>query len=125
MRAPGVETWRSKHWRYYVKKRTAGKRVATREPSEFHAKGFKHHTMRVTTASGNPNRRTPRAFLDLVEKVIGKIKLDPAADYRKRYQFAKTNYDGRDKDGLLETWRGFGGVYVNPPYERGKTLPKW
>lgn len=89
--------------------------------------GFKSRDTRVTMSSKKHNWRTPEKLLKLIRKVGGPIKLDPCADHREKYQFAKINYSlkGADgKDGLKESWKKRGTTYSNPPYGRGSII-KW
>jgi phage N-6-adenine-methyltransferase len=64
---------------------------------------------------GTDNWRTPSVVLDLVRQLAGgSIGLDPCTDDANptkadRFYFPPT-------DGLRELWRGFGMVFVNPPY---------
>lgn len=87
------------------------------------------HSHKVMSASGNPNRKTPRAFLGLVRKVFGgPIILDPCADPDPKYQFAGTNFTGprgQGFNGLEESWFQFKNRFINPPYARGKVNPDW
>lgn len=94
--------------------------------------GFKTHAMRVTSSSKKHTWRTPENLLVILRKFAkglstnkGLIGLDPCADRSEKRHFAKKNYTlFNDKDGLKETWRGFGLVYANPPYGRGSII-KW
>lgn len=81
---------------------------------------------RVITNSGKMDWRSPKSLIALIQaawKPYGGIGLDPCANQRKKYRFAKRNYDGKKIDGLVTSWRGRGLVYVNPEY--GRVLVKW
>ena len=88
-------------------------------PKKKKGAGFKTHNMRVTTSSKSHVWRTPETFIEMLVDAFGKIKLDPSADTKKRFQFAKTNYTGKEVDGLRAKWIKHGFVYCNPPYGRG------
>ncbi len=102
--------------------------------------GFTKHSTRITTSSKSIYWNTPPSFLKLVREVIGPIGLDPSARVEREFQYAKVNYTNRRywtetrngvqicqsvgrTNGLVLPWRGFGGVFCNPPY--GRSMVKW
>jgi site-specific DNA-methyltransferase (adenine-specific) len=97
-----------------------------RKPTRKRARtgGMVKHSARVQTSSKKHTWFTPLDFIELLVATFGKVKLDPAADHRPKYQFAKRNFDGKALgNGLAKKWRGHGFVYCNPPY--GRNLVNW
>lgn len=83
-------------------------------------KGFKTHTMRVTTSSKKHKWRSDPKLVALIEEFArGKIGLDPCASRFEKHHFAEENYTLHNgKDGLVESWIGRGVTYANPEYKR-------
>ena len=84
-------------------------------------KGFKTHTLRVTTSSKKHKWRSDPKLLALIEEFNKgrKIGLDPCASRFERHHFARENYSLHNgKDGLALTWVGHGVTYANPEYRR-------
>lgn len=71
--------------------------------------------------SSNEHWMTPESFLKLVYKV-GTVGLDPCS-HQNSYVKSNASFVYPDKDGLEESWQGYGLVFVNPPY--GRKLIKW
>lgn len=66
---------------------------------------------------------TPPRILDPVRTYFdGPIGLDPCTEPGNPTG-ADVFFDGENFDGLEESWRGHGGVFVNPPY--GRELRRW
>ena len=64
---------------------------------------------------GTDNWRTPEAVLNLVRELTdGTIGLDPCTDAENPTKASR--FYCPPQDGLRELWRGFGMVFVNPPY---------
>lgn len=84
-------------------------------------KGFKDHTMRVTTSSKKHKWRSDPRLIALIEEFNKgrKIGCDPCASKFEKHHFAEVNYSKHnDKDGLVEPWTGHGVAYANPEYQR-------
>ncbi|NET45941.1 MAG: hypothetical protein F6K15_30420, partial [Okeania sp. SIO2B3] len=98
------------------------------------ARAPQHKTAAITkieTVETNPTQKTsskpsdcwytPPEIVELVEKVLGKIDLDPCSDDGKHIP-ATTHYTITE-DGLNQQWQGK--VFINPPYScPGKWIEK-
>lgn len=73
---------------------------------------------RIDRQSPNIHRNTPESFLVIVRS-FSAIGLDPCSNATSTVG-ARVAWDGgkRATDGLRRAWRGFGVVFVNPPYGR-------
>ncbi len=73
--------------------------------------------MRVPKAASDQEVRTPRIFLDAVEKRFGKVTLDLAANAENavcRSHFGPGSSLG--EDALAQRWDNFGLQWLNPPF---------
>lgn len=78
---------------------------------------------RFERTAGYDHYNTPPFALSLVRRCTdsGHIDLDPCSN-RTSLVRATTAWDKKD-DGLVRPWRGFGTVFVNPPY--GTAIATW
>lgn len=70
---------------------------------------------------------TPKFYIELVRRVLGKINLDPATNtLAQRWIEAEVFYTA-EIDGFIQRW--FGKIYLNPPYGKeqpgGRKAPDW
>jgi hypothetical protein len=70
--------------------------------------------------SDDQNFNTSPDFLDIVRK-IDAIGLDPATDSFNRV--GAKSFFTPERDGLVQSWQGYGLVFCNPPY--GRSLGDW
>lgn len=73
------------------------------DPDNFRAEG-----------TGNNEWHTPKKYVDLARKVLGKIELDPASSAKAQRTVKAKKFFSRDDDGLVQDWQGR--VWLNPPY---------
>jgi len=57
---------------------------------------------------------TPKAFVDR----FGKFDYDPATTKEKAEEFEIPNYDTIETDGLLQDWKKYKRIWINPPFTR-------
>lgn len=75
-------------------------------------------------SSADQTWNTPRWFLDRVESALcQRIGLDPCSNATSEVRAIVEYRLERDQDGLALPWRGFGPVFVNPPF--GREITKW
>ena len=58
---------------------------------------------------------TPKWIIDICRRVLGRIELDPASSDEANLVVKAHHYFTEQTNGLLQDWRGFETVFVNPP----------
>lgn len=66
--------------------------------------------------SENKEWYTPKQYMDVVRKVLGRIDLDPASNAIANEVVQARQYFTAKDDGLSQEWHGR--VFLNPPYGR-------
>ena len=77
---------------------------------------------KLLSHNGNQDRRTPKGIFDELNKEFN-FELDPCTSTSKPNNLGTKYYFlYPEKDGLVESWKGYGNVFVNPPFKYAK---KW
>ena len=70
----------------------------------------------VSLFTGNNEWYTPKEYIELVKKVMGKIDLDPASCDEAQKIIKAEEYYTKEDNGLEQSW--FGNIWLNPPYSQ-------
>ena len=68
----------------------------------------------VTKYTGNEEWYTPKKYIDMARKVLGRIDIDPASNPFANQIVQATTYYTKEDDGLSKEWQGK--MWLNPPY---------
>jgi phage N-6-adenine-methyltransferase len=77
----------------------------------------------IQHSSNSQEWYTPIKYIQLVNKVMGKIQLDPASSIEANKRVKAVTYYDKSEDGLGADW--FGRVFLNPPYGPGGVTDQW
>jgi len=70
--------------------------------------------------SKNQKWRTPKPIIDVARDIMGSIDLDPASSIDANEMIKAGKIFTIEDNGLAQSWKGYGNVWLNPPY--GKVL---
>jgi len=72
-------------------------------------------------SSASPDWQTPKNIVELINKCLGGVDLDPCSNSKENPNVHATHVFTKHDDGLRFDW--YGKVFMNPPY--GREIGKW